>query len=40
VFDERRIGEDLEGSGHGLIEVLSRHLSGGIEEKQETAQSG
>jgi hypothetical protein len=31
MIDERWIEEDLEGSGRGLIEVLSRHLPGGHE---------
>jgi hypothetical protein len=27
-------GKDVEGSGRGLVEVLSRHLSAGIKEEQ------
>jgi hypothetical protein len=30
---EERIGNNLEGSGRGLFEILSRYLSGGTEEK-------
>jgi hypothetical protein len=29
----RRRREDVEGSGHGLIEVLSQNFHGGTEEK-------
>jgi hypothetical protein len=29
------IGRDLEGSGHGLIEVLYQHLFRGTEENHE-----
>jgi hypothetical protein len=32
-------GKVLEGSGRGLIEVLARHLHGGIEENHETLRS-
>jgi hypothetical protein len=28
-YDDRSVGKDLEGSGHGLTEVLSHHLLGG-----------
>jgi hypothetical protein len=33
MTDERRIGNELEGSGSGLMEVLSRHLPGGTENQ-------
>jgi hypothetical protein len=32
MTDECRIAEDLEECGYGLYEVLSRNLSGGIDE--------
>jgi hypothetical protein len=37
MIDE--LGKDLEGSDHGLIEVLSLYLPGGFEENQEKPQS-
>jgi hypothetical protein len=36
--DERGIGEDLEGSGRGLTEVISRNFCGAIEENKERTQ--
>jgi hypothetical protein len=33
MADELRISRDLEGSGYGLIEILSRNLLGGTEEE-------
>jgi hypothetical protein len=32
MVDERLIEKDLEGSGRGLIKILSRQLPGGTEE--------
>jgi hypothetical protein len=32
ITDDGRIGKHLKGSGHGLVEVLFLHLSGGTEE--------
>jgi hypothetical protein len=32
MIGEKSIGEDVQGSGHGLIRVLSWHLPGGFEE--------
>jgi hypothetical protein len=29
---DERIGKDLEGNGHGIIEVISWNLPGGTEE--------
>jgi hypothetical protein len=40
VTEERWIGKDLEGRGHGLIEVLSEHLPRGTEENHWEPQSG
>jgi hypothetical protein len=34
------VGKDLEGSGCGIIDVLSQHLSEGPEETHEIPQSG
>jgi hypothetical protein len=33
-------GKDLEGTGHGLTEVLSRNLLGGTEKSHRKPQSG
>jgi hypothetical protein len=33
------MGKDLEGSGRGLVEVLSRHLSEGTEEYHDKYQA-
>jgi hypothetical protein len=38
--DERQTGKDLEGNGHGLIEVLSQDLPRGAGENYEKPQSG
>jgi hypothetical protein len=35
---ELRIGKDLKGSGHGLIEILSKNLPGKTEEYREMPQ--
>jgi hypothetical protein len=35
MTDEQQIRKDLEGSRHGLIEVLFHHLSGRTEEHHE-----
>jgi hypothetical protein len=35
---EYSIGNDLEGSGRGLIEVLSWHVTGGAEREHEESQ--
>jgi hypothetical protein len=40
MSNERLIGKDSEGNGYGLIEILSRNLSGVIEENHEKAQWG
>jgi hypothetical protein len=40
MIREYSTGKDVEGTGHGLIVVLSQHLPGGIEENHETPQSG
>jgi hypothetical protein len=37
---ERWIGKDLDGSGHGIIEALSRHLPGETGENHESPQYG
>jgi hypothetical protein len=34
LIKERKIGKDLEGSGHGLIGLLSGHLPGETEQNQ------
>jgi hypothetical protein len=34
-----RMTDKLEGGGHGIINVLSRHLPGGMEEKHENSQN-
>jgi hypothetical protein len=39
-IDEWWIGKDLEGSGHGLIEIISYLLDGGTEENYEIPQLG
>jgi hypothetical protein len=39
LIEERWIGNDLEGSGRNLSEVLSRNLPGGTEEYHEEPQS-
>jgi hypothetical protein len=36
MADECCIGKDLKGSDRGLIEVLSRHLTGATKENGET----
>jgi hypothetical protein len=33
------MGKDVEGSGSGLIQVLSQHLSGGTQENHERTQN-
>jgi hypothetical protein len=38
MTDELRIGKDLKGSGHGLIEVPSNYLPGRPEEYREMSQ--
>jgi hypothetical protein len=38
MADERRVGKDLEGNDHGLIEVLFWHLPGGTEENHKRTQ--
>lgn len=40
MIDKWWIGKDLEGRGHGLIEVLSQHSSGVIKENHENPHSG
>jgi hypothetical protein len=40
ISDERWIGKQLEGIGHGLMEVLTRYLSTLGEEKDESKDSG
>jgi hypothetical protein len=36
MADEWRSGKNFEGSGGGLMEVVTQHLSGGAEENHET----
>jgi hypothetical protein len=38
MVDERVIEKDLEGSGHGLIKILSRKLPEGSEEDKKKSQ--
>jgi hypothetical protein len=38
-YGERWTGKNLEGNGHGLIEVLSWHFPGGTEENQNEIQT-
>jgi hypothetical protein len=38
--DECSTGKEFEGSGCGLIEILCRHLPGGIEEYLDQLQLG
>jgi hypothetical protein len=40
MIDEWRIGNDLEGSGGGLIEMLFRNFARGTEDNHENMQSG
>jgi hypothetical protein len=40
IIDEWRIGKDSEGSGGGLIEVISRYLLGSIKETTESLSQG
>jgi hypothetical protein len=37
MMDEGRIGKDVEGSGSGLIKVLSRHMLGRTEVNYESS---
>jgi hypothetical protein len=38
-MNDRKIGKDLEGSGTGLMEILSRDLPGRTEENHEEHKS-
>jgi hypothetical protein len=38
IINEFGTGKDLEGSGHGLIEVLSQHVTKGTRKNHETSQ--
>jgi hypothetical protein len=35
MINEKLIGKDVEGSGYGLIKLLSLHLTGRTEENHE-----
>jgi hypothetical protein len=40
MMAQLRIGKNMEGSGRGLIEAISRYLSGKTEDIHENLQSG